>query len=230
MTKTRVNGRGDIFGQYYKLVSEKDDTLNAAGENYNISNDKAAGRTIWYHPKKDYDNPATPGWNEDPIAEPESLYIPLDSAYVLAFKERNIPNQLFVQITNTEVLEYMWRDKQKLNSAEYDMCLLDLGYAEDGSSAGTIEPEQQDTLIKFANDVSKCLLATGNDFGEMYNTDSIFTFFGSKYVGPGNPTATGNIQKIEGIAGTFTEGMSFNYPYQQAPDNSVDIIDQLAAG
>ncbi|MBI4726657.1 hypothetical protein HY768_05465, partial [candidate division TA06 bacterium] len=46
----------------------------------------------------------------------------------------------------------------------------------------------------------------------------------------GNPTATGNIQKIEGIAGTFTEGMSFNYPYQQAPDNSVDIIDQLAAG
>jgi len=231
LDSSRVNGRGDIFGQYYELFSEKDDTLNAVGVNYNISNDKAAGRTIWYHPKKDYDNPATAGWNEDPIAEPESLYIPLDSAYVLALKERNIPNQQFVQVTNTSVLEYMWRDKQKLNSsAEYDLCLLDLGYAEDGSSAGAIEDEQIDTLITFANTADKCLLVTGNDFGEMYNGDSLFDLFGSKYVGPGNPAETGNIQKIGGVAGTFTEGMLFDFPYQQGPDNSVDIIDAMVPG
>jgi hypothetical protein len=231
LDSSRVNGRGDIFGQYYRLYSEKDDTLNALGVNYNISNDKAAGRTIWYHPKKNYDNPATSGWNEDPIAEPESLYIPLDSAFVLALKERNIPNQQFVQITNTNVLEYMWRDKQKLNSSsEYNLCLLNLGYAEDGSTAGTIEDEQIDTLIKFANTADKCLLVAGNDFGEMYHTDSLFDFFGSKYIGPGNPAATGNIQKIYGLAGTFTEGMMFDYPFQQGPDNSVDIIEPYASG
>ncbi|MBI4726725.1 T9SS type A sorting domain-containing protein [candidate division TA06 bacterium] len=230
LDSSRTNGRGDIFGQYFVLDPKNEDTLNAQGINYNITKDRAAGRRIWHHPKKDYDNPATSGWNEDPIAEPESLYIPLDSAYVLALAERNIPNQMFFQITDTDTLEYTWRKQGKLNSKEYDMCLLDLGYAEDGSSAGTIEAEQQDTLIKFANDISKCMLVTGNDFGEMYNKDSIFTFFGSKYVGPGNPMATGNIQKINGKAGTFTEGMNFNYPFQQTPDNSVDIIDIAATG
>jgi hypothetical protein len=229
LDSSRANGKGDIFGQYF-LLDQKDDTLDGQGINYNISKDRAAGRKIWYHPKKDYDNPATSGWNEDPIAEPESLYVPLDSAYVLALNERNIPNQLFFQITNTDTMEYMWRKQGKINSKQYDMCLLNLGYAEDGSSAGTMEAEQQDSLIQFALSDSKCLLATGNDFGEMYNADSIFTFFGSKYVGPGNPAATGNIQKIEGLPGTFTEGMYFEYPYQQGPDNSVDIIDQMMSG
>ncbi|MBU1355344.1 MAG: T9SS type A sorting domain-containing protein [Candidatus Edwardsbacteria bacterium] len=231
LDSSRVNGRGDIFGQYYMLNVNKDDTLDAVGVNYNISNDKAAGRTIWYHPKKNYDNPSTPGWNEDPIAEPDSIYIPLDSAYVLAFKERNIPNQLFVQITNTEVLEYMWRDKQKLNSsAAYDLCLLDLGYAEDGSTAGVIQEEQQDSLEAFATDSLSCLIVAGNDFGEMYNATTLFSYFGSKYIGPGNSSETGNIQKISGLPGTFTEGMNFDYPFQQGPDNSVDIIGPLAAG
>ncbi|MDP2806811.1 MAG: FlgD immunoglobulin-like domain containing protein, partial [bacterium] len=172
----------------------------------------------------------TAGWNEDPIAEPESLYIPLDSAYVLAFKERNIPNQLFVQITNTEVLEYMWRKQGKLNSQQYDLCLLNLGYAAEGSTAGVIQPAQIDTLVAFAKDSLKSMLCAGNDFGEMYNTSLLFPYFGSKYIGPGNPTATGNIQKISGKVGTFTEGMFFNYPFQQAPDNSVDIIGIAATG
>ncbi|MBI5806230.1 T9SS type A sorting domain-containing protein [candidate division TA06 bacterium] len=229
LDSSRANGRGDIFGQYF-LLDQKDDTLDNQGINYNISKDLTAGRKVWYHPKKDYDNPATSGWNEDPIAEPESLYVPLDSAYVRALAERNIPNQNFFQITDTDTLEYTWRKQGKLNSTEYDLCLLDLGYAEDGSSAGAIEDEQQDSLIAFALDTLKCLLVTGNDFGEMYNKDSIFTFFGSKYVGPGNSSDVGNIQQIGGVAGTFTEGMLFDYPYQQGPDNSVDIIDVMAAG
>jgi len=230
LDSSRTNGRGDDFGQYFLLDSQKDDTLAAVGINYNITADKAAGRSIWYHPKKDYDNPATSGWNEDPIAEPESIYVPLDSAYVRAFNERNIPNQLFFQVTDTDTLEYMWRKQGKLNSIEYDMCMLDLGYAEDGSSAGTIEAEQLDTLENFAVDTAKCMVVAGNDFGELYNTTTLFSYFGSKYVGPGNTSDVGNIQKIEGLAGTFAEGMSFTYPYQQAPDNSVDIIDQMVTG
>jgi len=229
LDSSRTNGRGDDFGQYY-LRNEKDDTLDVVGLNYNITSDKAAGRSIWYHPKKDYDDPVTSGWNEDPIAEPDSVYIPLDSAYVRAFNERNIPNQLFVQITDTDTLEYAWRKQGKLNSTEYDMCLVDLGYAEDGSTAGVIQPEQQDSLEAFAEDSLKCLLVTGNDFGEMYNSTTLFTYFGSKYIGPGNPEETGNIQKISGLAGTFTEGMSFDYPFQQGPDNSVDIIGPMASG
>lgn len=232
LDSSRTGGLGDIFGQHYtNAIKAEQDTLKTVGINYSISADRSAGRKIWYHPNKNYDNPATAGWNEDPIAEPDSIYIPLDSAYVRAFYERNIPNQLFVQITDTDILEYAWRKPGKLNSSkDYDMCLLDLGYAEDGSTAGVIQPEQQDSLEAFALDTDKCLIVAGNDFGEMYNATTLFTYFGSKYVGPGNTAAVGNIQKIGGIAGTFTEGMFFDYPYQQAPDNSVDIIDQLAPG
>jgi hypothetical protein len=232
MDSSRTTGLGDIFGQYFtNSAKAEQDTLKKVDINYHISKDKESGRKIWYHPKKSYDDPSTPGWNEDPIAEPESLYIPLDSAYVLAFKERNIPNQQFVQITNTDILEYAWRKQGKLNSSEaYDLCLVDLGYAEDGSTAGVIQPEQLDSLVSFADDSLKCLIMAGNDFGQMYNTTTLFSRFGSKYVGPGNPAATGNIQKIYGLAGTFTDGMMFDYPFQQGPDNSVDIIEPYASG
>jgi len=231
LDSSRTNGRGDDFGQYFLLNSQKDDTLDAVDINYNISADKAAGRSIWYHPKKNYDDPSTTGWNEDPIAEPDSIYIPLDSAYVRAFNERNIPNQLFVQITDTDILEYAWRKQGKLNSSDaYNLCLLDLGYAEDGSTAGVIQEEQQDSLENFATDSLSCLLVAGNDFGEMYNTTTLFSYFGSEYKGPGNASETGNIQKINGIAGTFTEGMYFDYPFQQGPDNSVDIISPKLTG
>lgn len=227
----RVNGRGDIFGQYYVLNQDKDDSLDAIGVNYYITADKSAGRTVWYHPKKDYDNPYT-AWNEDPIAEPDSIYVPLDSAYVLAIKERNIPNQNFFQVTNTDILEYAWRkDQGKLNSSEaYDICFMDLGYAEDGSSAGVIQPEQLDSLVAFATDTLKCLIAAGNDFGEMYNSTTLFSLFGSAYKDPGYPAEVGNMYKIEGIAGTFTEGMAFDYPYQQGPDNSVDVVEPYMTG
>jgi hypothetical protein len=232
LDSSRTGGLGDIFGQYYtNAIKAEQDTLKAVGINYSISSDPSAGRKIWYHPKKNYDDPSTPGWNEDPIAEPDSIYIPLDSAYVRAFNERNIPNQMFVQITDTDILEYAWRKQGKLNSSDaYDMCLLDLGYAEDGSSAGVIQVEQLDSLEDFALDTNKCLLVTGNDFGEMYNTTTLFSYFGSKYIGPGNSSETGNIQKINGLAGTFTEGMLFDYPFQQGPDNSVDIVGPMATG
>lgn len=230
LDSSRTSGRGDDFGQYYLLDSQKDDTLASVDINYNITADKTAGRNIWYHPSKNYDDPATSGWNEDPIAEPDSIYIPLDSAYVRALNERNIPNQNFFQIFDTDTLEYVWRKQGKLNSAEYDMCLVDLGYAEDGSTAGVIQAEQQDSLEAFAEDSLKCLLVTGNDFGEMYNSTTLFSYFGSKYMGPGNSSEVGNIQKIEGLAGTFCEGMYFDYPFQQGPDNSVDIIEPLSPG
>jgi len=232
LDSSRTAGLGDIFGQYFtNAIKAEQDTLKTVGINYGISSDPSAGRKIWYHPKKNYDDPSTPGWNEDPIAEPDSIYIPLDSAYVRAFYERNIPNQMFVQITDTDILEYAWRKQGKLNSSDaYDICFMNLGYAEDGSTAGVIQEEQQDSLEAFATDSLSCLIVAGNDFGEMYNATTLFSYFGSKYIGPGNSSETGNIQKISGLPGTFTEGMNFDYPFQQGPDNSVDIIGPLAAG
>ena len=46
--------------------------------------------------------------------------------------------------------------------------------------------------------------------------------FGCTYVGDGN--STNNVQLVNGEAGTFAEGMSFDYLYGQGPDNYVDII------
>ncbi len=232
LDSSRTAGLGDIFGQYFtNSTKDEKDSLKTVGVNYNLNSDPATGRKIWYHPKKNYDNPSTPGWNEDPIAEPDSIYVPLDSAYVRAFNERNIPNQIFVQITDTDILEYAWRKQGKLNSSDaYDICFMDLGYAEDGSTAGVIQAEQQDSLEDFATDSLSSLIVAGNDFGEMYNTTTLFSYFGSKYIGPGNSSEIGNIQKINGIAGTFTEGMLFDYPFQQDPDNSVDIIGPAASG
>jgi hypothetical protein len=46
--------------------------------------------------------------------------------------------------------------------------------------------------------------------------------FGCTYVGDGN--ASNNVQLVNGEAGTFSEGMSFDYLYGQGPDSYVDII------
>jgi hypothetical protein len=47
---------------------------------------------------------------------------------------------------------------------------------------------------------------------------------GATYVGDGNDYATGNIVSVTGKTGTFTQGITYNYMYQQPPDNYVDYI------
>ncbi|MDP2807534.1 MAG: hypothetical protein Q8O74_05285, partial [bacterium] len=56
LDSSRAQGLGDIFGQYFVL--DKSDSLNTVSVNYNISADRANGRKIWYHPVKNYDDPA----------------------------------------------------------------------------------------------------------------------------------------------------------------------------
>ena len=46
--------------------------------------------------------------------------------------------------------------------------------------------------------------------------------FGCSYLGDGS--STNNVQLLSGEAGTFAEGMSFDYLYGQGPDSYVDII------
>lgn len=47
---------------------------------------------------------------------------------------------------------------------------------------------------------------------------------GATYLGDGNPYTTGNVQSVTGQSGTFVAGLSYNYMYQQLPDNYVDYI------
>jgi hypothetical protein len=47
---------------------------------------------------------------------------------------------------------------------------------------------------------------------------------GATYVGDGNYYTTGNIVSVTGQTGAFTQGLSYNYLYQQPPDNYVDYI------
>jgi len=47
---------------------------------------------------------------------------------------------------------------------------------------------------------------------------------GANYVGDGNAYTTGNVVSVAGQTGAFTQGLSYNYMYQQAPDNYVDYI------
>ncbi|MCU0607336.1 MAG: hypothetical protein MUF78_07955, partial [Candidatus Edwardsbacteria bacterium] len=150
----RPTGRGDIMGQNgYLVTSASPDTIRKFHANQRISNMRNAGRKVWYRPGKNYDNPLTP-WNEDPIAEPDSMYIPLDSAFVRAFAERNnVPGQSFVRITDSPILMEDYHDDQKssINGGDYDACVMDLGYARDALAAGEISDTQQDSLKAFAD-------------------------------------------------------------------------------
>ena len=47
--------------------------------------------------------------------------------------------------------------------------------------------------------------------------------FGCSYMGDGN--STNNVQLVNGEAGTFAEGKSFDYLYGEGPDSYVDIIE-----
>lgn len=225
----RPTGRGDVFGQNgYVATSASPDTIAKFHPNYRIDNLASSGRKVWYRPRKNYDNPITP-WNEDPIAEPDSLYIPLDSAFVRAFAERNnVPGQSFVRITDSPELAEGFHDDRKsaINGGDYDACVMDLGYATASLSAGEISDAQQDSLKAFA-DSGGALLCSGNDFGEMYNGTALFGAFGATYAGPGNPTAN-----IDSLGGTheMTDGMQFKYPYGGEEDRSVDYIVPDSAG
>lgn len=227
----RSIGRGDIFGQYYRafyssVEPQELDSLREWGKNFRVDNLRQNGRKVWYHPKKNYDNPATPDWDEDPIAEPDSVYIPLDSAFVRAFSERNnIPNQQFFLIHDTDTLNAsLIQDPGKVNIGSYDLCVMDLGYATEALSAGEISDAQMDSIEKFS-DVGGALLCSGGDFGEMYGSTSLYTnYFGAHYDNPGNPYTIGNIDSLGGMPGTFAEGMKFHYPFQEEPDNSIDFI------
>ncbi|MCU0607337.1 MAG: T9SS type A sorting domain-containing protein [Candidatus Edwardsbacteria bacterium] len=234
LDSSRTKCRGDILEQGYSLAyGTTQDSLVPYYFNFKMNQDdkvRANGRTGWYH-YPDYDNPLT-AWNENPrpAAAADSVLMPLDSTYVRAILSRNItPGQYYFRVKDTDtILAGRTQGKGTINAAEYDVCLMDLGYATTDLSAGSVSRDQQDSLVKFNND-GGALIVSGNDFGEMYDGTALFNLFGADYLGAGNTSATGNIDSLGGMSDAFSRGMAFHYPYQQEEDNSVDLIAPLSS-
>lgn len=66
--------------------------------------------------------------------------------------------------------------------------------------------------------------AEGGDFGYSNGTSELWPFFGTSYLGDGYDSTTGNVQSLAGEAGSFADGLSLTYPYQQSPDSYVDEL------
>ncbi|MCX7995482.1 MAG: T9SS type A sorting domain-containing protein [candidate division WOR-3 bacterium] len=70
----------------------------------------------------------------------------------------------------------------------------------------------------------KGLYIENPDLGYAHSGTQLYQMLGATYLGDGNPYSTGNVQSVTGQPGTFVAGMSYNYMYQQIPDNYVDYI------
>gem|GEM_PF-1174344 len=206
----------DIFGQAFMRTADNmialTDTIRV------VPYDTVGGRKGWYFDDENYDNPLTSDWNEDPIDEPDSVYIDLDSAIVDQIMELNINGQY--RIFNEDTLP----PRQKARSLTiYDAVFLDLGYRTDDASAGVISLDDQATIIDYINSRQPTMVE-GNDFGEMYNGTALFNKYGTNYLGPGAYYVIGNIDTLYGVSGTSFIDESLKYNYKTWVDNYSDSI------
>ncbi|MEO0190959.1 MAG: hypothetical protein ABIL18_08255, partial [candidate division WOR-3 bacterium] len=178
--------------------------------------DTVGGRKTWYFDDENYDLPGTT-WNEDPIDEPDSVYLDLDSAIVDQLAELNTNGQY--RIFNEDTIP--WRREKALT--DYDAVFIDLGYRTDASSAGTISNEEQSALLYYIN-TRHPTMVEGNDFGYMYNGTTLYSKYGANYLGDGASYKLGNIDTLYGVAGTSFADETLKYDYKTLVDNYVDSI------
>jgi len=62
----------------------------------------------------------------------------------------------------------------------------------------------------------------GADIGFNNGANEIWPYFGASYLADGN--ALGNVSSVAGATGTFAEGLSFGYLYNEGPDSYVDEL------
>jgi hypothetical protein len=183
-----------------------------------LTQDTVGGRKAWYFDDEDYDNPATPGWDEDPIAEPESIFVDLEFAIVDQIMELNTNNQYFVTCRDS------LPRRQKGRAFDADAMFLDLGYRTPLASAGTISNTEKTTLVEFLEYYGQPVMVEGNDFGYLYDTTHLFSLFHTNYLGDGAPYASGNIDTLYGTSNTYSRGETLLYDYKSWPDNYPDSI------
>jgi len=174
------------------------------------------GRKCWYFDDENYDNPSTP-WNEDPINEPDSVYVDLDIAILDQIMELNTNNQYFVIVADTIPTRRSGDDL-----SDYDAVFLDLGYRTPLASAGEITALECAELVSFMETYKKPVWVDGNDFGSMYDTTYLFSLFRADYHGDGAASTTGNIDTLYGLS--YAKNQELGYAYQGMVDNYPDSI------
>ncbi len=65
----------------------------------------------------------------------------------------------------------------------------------------------------------------GANFGSSNEGTPLYDRFGFRLAGVGNLYQTGNIETVFGEPATVSEGLDYNYLYQQPPDNLLDNIE-----
>jgi len=175
------------------------------------------GRKGWYFDDENYDNSQTTNWDEDPIDEPDSIYADLDSAIIDQITELNTNNQYYIECDDT--LPY--RSFRSLN--KYEAIFIDLGYRTTDASAGVINPQERIALVNYIN-TAKPTMIEGNDFGSMYDTTTLFSFYHTQYLGDGASYISGNIDTLYGATIMFATDETLKYNYRDLVDNYVDSI------
>ncbi|MEO0190816.1 MAG: hypothetical protein ABIL18_07535, partial [candidate division WOR-3 bacterium] len=181
---------------------------------------------MWYYDDENYDNPLTTDWNEDPIDEIDSVYIPIDSAIVDQFDEFNRVQPKY----KLRVCDTLYRgQKDGRGLSPYKQVIVSLGFRLNDTPAGIISTEDQYELENYISS-GKPVLLMGNDFGYMYSGTSLFNKFHATFVSDGYPYTTGNIDTLYGQSGTFAQNETLAYQYKKEADNYVDIISPTAGG
>ena len=211
----------DIFVRHYRRdLGYSSGVCSLTNDIQVVSSDTVGGRRAWYFDDENYDNPLTPGWNEDPIDEPDSIYVDLDYAMVDQINELNTNNQYVIFNQDTLPRRQYGRDL-----TAFDAVFLDLGYRTDDASAGVISNTEQTTLCEYINPGSgtgQPAMVEGNDFGYMYDGTLLFDLFHATYKGDGAPYQTGNIDTLYGEQGMFAAGETLKYSYKELVDNYPD--------
>lgn len=177
------------------------------------------GRKCWYFDDENYDNPAT-AWNEDPIPEPESVYVDLDFAIIDQLMELNTNGQYYIECEDTLPFNQGLQDRAL---AAYEAIFLDLGYRTDDASAGLINSIEQSALVTYIGNKNPTMVE-GNDFGRDYSGTALFDKYGAQYMGDGAPYTTGNIDTLYGSSGSSFEDLAMAYDYQELVDNYPDSV------
>jgi hypothetical protein len=218
----------DVYCRHYRSNRE---TMYPLGNAVAFVPDTVGGRRGWYFDDENYDNPLT-AWNEDPIDEPDSVYVDLEFAIMDQIHELNTNNQYLVVCAETLPVRPDTQQGQKVLQGraleDYDAIFLDLGYRTSLSSAGTLTQHERDEMVTYIAGRNPTMVE-GADFGYYYDTTRFFKKYGSRLIDDGEPYATGNIDTLYGGEGSFIDE-TLAYDYQSVADNYVDVIEDSLPG
>jgi hypothetical protein len=219
MDNRRSVGMYDI---YFRIMDRYNEPVT---DEIEIS--KLFGGTAEFDDDEDYDIPATPTWNEDPFPWPSIPKMEAAQAFIHTITKNDIDGYWSIFEADTFPER---KGKSKSWVDDYDVVIADLGWRNGPSTAGQLTTGEQDEFIAYLTDTIGRVVIIGNDFGNDYDGTALYNnYFSIKLDDDGNPWAIGNVEYLNGQAGTFTEDMKLEYRYTDTCDNYVDNIAAINA-